>query len=229
VRLVSDDPAAKAGLRRAFFDEGLIRAKAGYDDVLGDHFLAPAKLRDYFNGNRDLFLKSGLYSVEELGRVDKIIRIAELVQVQAMPQFGKAMTNAELQVTTAYQIVGQIVGARIGRIFGTIQSAGMGARVGRGVGGFISEKLGGGKLVALLEESLVDPEVARDLLMKVNEATEQMIIRRLRSYLANLGPVALGTRAEDEQQSQPRGGPDPMSGLQSMRRYGTPRPPLQQQ
>jgi len=191
VRFVKQDPAALKGLRSAIWRRGIKQTETGaFDEDIASFFLSPNKMRKFLQSNRKNFVRSGLYSEAELTRIEKIIKAAEFVNRSTTTGLtGGSDTAVNM---TVFGIIGRVAGARVGRIFGTIQSAGLGARLGAR----IANAIGGQRANALLEQALIDPDVARTLLLRVTAATTPVITRRLRGHLLNLGPTALGTNRE---------------------------------
>lgn len=209
VNKVGRSKEAIRGLRRAIFDHGIRAAEIGaQDETIAARFLSPIKLRTFFTQNKKRFLDSGLYSKAELEQVDKIIRVSEVVnRSTGSGLVGGSDTAASLQAvmdTNAFDLIGRVAGARAGRIFGTIQSAGIGAQRGRGIARRIGDLLfSKEKRALLLEQALFDPEVARDLLIRVTDDNKGVVTRRLRAHLANLGSVALEAREGKEGDQEP--------------------------
>lgn len=191
------------GLRTAIWNKAIRQAETiTFDEEIAAFFLSPKGLRRFFERFKQSFVQSGLYSPDEIRQTERIIRAAEQVNQSVVSGLTGGSDTAQNLVGTPFLgILGRVIGARIGRIFGTIQSAGLGARVGKQV----IDKMTGGQATATLQRALIDPEVAKTLLTRPTTGlVEDTTIRRLRAHLVNLGPVALKSR-EEETHAQPLG------------------------
>ena len=186
------------GLKRAVFDVGIKSAEtAAFDEATGANFLSPNKLRQFFSKNTRRFVASGLYSQKEIDQINRVIKAAEMVSGSTRAGLtGGSDTAANLQATSAFEIAGRMAGARFGRVVGagTIQTPALFAKIGGRIGAAFSRNEARG----ILQEALFNPEVATDLLRPLNKTNTKFMEQRLRAHLANLGPEALGTRAESQ-------------------------------
>lgn len=214
VLLTRSDTDALNGLRTAVWREGLKQAEVGtFDEEIASFFLSPQKLRRFFTQNRQRFLTSGLYSSNELNNVNNIIAAAETLNKSVVPGLTTVGSDTAANLQAIQKITGLTLPGLLSRFYA----------ISRGVVSprfIISEillrgrqrlvnSLTEGQVNALLEEALIKPEVAVDLLRRVGgSAISQDIGKRLHGHLINLGPVFLDSLKTKEALAQEKLGQD---------------------
>ena len=199
VQLRGNKDALK-GLKAAIFREGVGGAEIGiFDEEIAAPFLSPNRLRRFFSQNRRTLEQSGLYSKEELARIDKIIRAAEIVNRSvSLGVTGGSDTAQNIQGLKG--LTGLTLPGLLSRFYslarGVVSFRFVRAEIGSRVINNLVQRTTKAKVNSLMQQALVDPEVAKTLLTRITTQTEDAVIRRLRAHLANLGPVALGETEE---------------------------------
>lgn len=204
VQAVRPHSEALQGLRGAVWAQALEQAGTrSFDEAIANVFLSPGRMRQFLQTHRRTFVSSGLYTSDELRRIDAVVRAAEIVDRSvSVGVTGGSDTAANLQGLKS--LTGLTMPGLWSRFYaiarGVVSPRFILTEIGSRVGKRIVDKISDEKVTALTVQALKDPEVARTLLMRDTAVPPLLVSRRLHGHLVNLGPVTLGTgeRRRDE-------------------------------
>ncbi|MFY7925560.1 MAG: hypothetical protein ACOVN5_07100 [Aquidulcibacter sp.] len=201
---VGDDPEAIGGLRAAFWEDLDASARAANvraDTKSGTMPIVPKKLLGFLNDKTKAAVAERLYR-DDPEHLANIRQLAEALQgVNTAPR----ARNATNPSGTAFKAQGDGISAA------EVQSKLYQARIGRISPGFIglffAQKLAArsvGRQQAnafenLLDKALLDPEVARGLLMENNPANRAAFDRMAKGWLGNQAATLSSILNEDDQ------------------------------
>jgi hypothetical protein len=151
MRVIKEDPAGTEGLRKAFWDEALNKSTTRRIDVAGEQMINPAALKDHMKKYSGIYSK--LYTQEERASMEKVQKAYEVIMRTDKTPLGSGSDTAE-NINNAASLA-----AWAGmRLFGN-RSFMLAAPIAKIIGSIPQEKR-----LALLEQALLDPEVAKGLM-----------------------------------------------------------------
>ena len=190
VRVAKKDPAAIEGLQDAYNTELFRRGQTSRDDAFSNKILSGRSMRTFLNETKDDVVASGLYTKEDISRLNTIINTAERLekQVLARPE------SAEIIASDASMIedfILRVVGANIGAKFASGSGAPfVAAQAGSRFTRTIVEKLPFDKVTQILGEAVRNPEMMKDLLTRPTSfQAKREGLKRLNAWIATLGPT----------------------------------------
>ncbi|MGI9484845.1 MAG: hypothetical protein ACR2RF_02980, partial [Geminicoccaceae bacterium] len=189
-KLVKGNPQAQRGLKRAIWDAMTDQFERGplakRRDVTGSPFLRPESINDFI-GRHTNTLKAAGYTPTQIKRLGQIADSAELARRGPPGGLPRAETPVEAtQPLALNQLLSRAYGVARGVVSPRFVASEVGSRV---VNQFI-KKLSNERVTALLEEALVDPELAKALLLRPTADNADRIVNRLGSFLAGAGSTA---------------------------------------
>jgi hypothetical protein len=190
-RLVSGDPDAKAGLQRAVADH-LVQKFASGDAVSAGKA-----------GGFDAFLKQNL-ALSEVFSGDQIKALSNIADdlARSAQKLPAGRTSAPKGETASS--LGEIVtGAGIGGLVGSLPGAGVGATIAS-IGHVLGKpvvaamrRAGVENVDRLLTEALLNPDMAKTLLMNASPRNKPLIAQRLASQMGTLATVGAADAVEE--------------------------------
>jgi hypothetical protein len=187
-KLVKGNPKAEAGLKRAIWDNMTDQFERGplakRRDVAGSPFLRPESMNDFIKRHTETLKEAG-YTPAEVKRLGVISENAEIAR--RGPSGGLPRPEqAEQPVLALNQLLSRVYGVARGVVSPQFVAGDVGARM---VNRFI-KNLSQERVSALLDAALVDPELAKTLLLKPTRENADKIVNRLGSFLAGSGSTA---------------------------------------
>lgn len=165
------DADALQGAARAVWDELFRRAQTHGDLGLGlSPYLEPRTLRNLLDEFGPVIRE--LQGAEHIRNLDRIFDLAEIAFQGRIPRTARNQQRSILEGVPLGFVFNRIYGARTRVVRGALAAA------------RVLENLDVGQANALLEEALVNPQLARDLLTR---SPSPGLIRRLRGNLVSLG------------------------------------------
>lgn len=198
--VLSRDPSGEAvrGLKQGIFEHMIAKVQASEGQIMKNPRISAQGMREWFNKNGHALVNSGVYTRQDVGRLGRVVREAELLE-----QSFKAVQLRQAEFVPPdnpiVEAIGRIVGAKLGAAISTtpLIAAGIGARIARGYLTNASRE----KVIRLLANAIEDPEVFRTLIAKPGIDMPETVMRaRLRTHLlANVSDFAPdGESLEDE-------------------------------
>lgn len=193
MRVIRDDPGGTDGLRKAFWDNALSKATTRRVNVAGEQMINPAALKDHMKKYSGIYAK--LYTPEERASMDKVQKAYEILMRTDKTPLGSGSDTAEnVQNAATLAAWGGM------SLFGS-RSIILASSVGKLIKNIPEEKR-----IALLQEALVDPEVAKTLLSlkpkdigKASKVIKKLAdLSKARAWMINL-PRSYDKKQEDEE------------------------------
>jgi len=197
---VLKDPTALQGLKAAFGEELLRRAKTGGRDLVDEAIFSGTTLRNEFNTVQKMARE--LFSKKELARIDTVINTFEKLDRtrRAGRLAGPLLTDKPSKVLN---VMARVFAARVGGKLGS-ESAGGSLQTAQIFSGEAKEQLSrittkdaGTVLVAAIENE----ELFQSLLIEINKASPKQVrsvLDRIRPFLAVPATTAIEAEREDE-------------------------------
>lgn len=190
--LKSKNPTADAiALARQAGQRGMPGLRAGFWEAFSETspLKSPVQAQRFLDKHRGVMRAFG-FSTADIARVRTILRAAEInsrihvpTSVTPVDSSGVGLTLNQL-LSRFYAVARGVVSARF-------VASEVGLRMTNRFLGDLTSKQAG----ALLERALIDPEVAKDIMVRITPENEVEMTRKLRTHLVNLGLIV----AEDEE------------------------------
>ncbi len=186
--LVKGNAKAERGLRRGIWDHLADSFERGplakRKDITGTVFLRPESMQDFIKRHTKTLMAAG-YTPQQIRRLKIISEQAEIAR--RGPSVGLPTSKgAEKSTFSLNQLLSRAYGVARGVVSTRFVASEVGSRV---VNTFIS-RLSEERVVALLEGALVDPELARMLLLTPTRENAPKIVNRLGAFLAGTASTA---------------------------------------
>lgn len=207
-RLIRGDKDALEGAKRAFWDNFVQRnpnkpkgvGQSQTEDLTGTPFLQPGKLKQYTRANNDAL--EVLYR-DDPAQLKRIRKIADAVSqgqqtAKARPPGQSGTALAQRNVTVPGLTVAGFTARAFAVARGVVSPEFVIIETGLRSGKRAIAKIKRRQYEDLLDRALLDPEVAKVLVMEVNEANANVIGRRLRLHLGNAVSKGLTDNEKDE-------------------------------
>lgn len=189
VRVTKKDPDAFEGLQDAYTKELFKVGQTARDDAFSNKLLSGRSMRTFFEQTKDDAIKSGLYTKEEISRLNTIINTAERLEKATLtrPESAEIISS---EATLLEDFIVRVIGANIGAKFASGSGAPfVAAYAGSRMMRTIVEKLPFDRVTRLLGEAVKDPDLMKDLLTRPTTFTQQAAaVKRLNAWIATLGP-----------------------------------------
>lgn len=190
VRVSKKDPAAFEGLQDAYNKELFKRGQTAREDAFSNKVLSGRSMRTFFNETKDDILASGLYTKQDLTRLNRIINTAERLEKQiiARPESAQIIaSDASLIEDFIVRVIGANIGAKFaGGTGAPLVAAQAGSRVTR----TLVEKLPFDRVTQVLGEAVKNPALMKDLMTRpTNFQAKREGLKRLNAWIATLGPI----------------------------------------
>ena len=202
--LIKGNKEAQRGLKRAIWDHMADQFERGplakRRDVGGTPFLRPESMADFIKRHTGTLQAAG-YSKQDISRLNTLARTAEVIRRGA--PVGLPRPEAPIDVgrpLALNQILSRFYGIARGVVSPRFVASEVGSRV---VNRFI-QKMSDERIAALLDAALVDPELARVLLLRPTAENAPKIVNRMGAFLAGSGVTAT-------QMVQPEPAPPPQA------------------
>ena len=155
-------------------------------DVAGSPFLRPESMNDFIKRHTETLKEAG-YTPVQIKRLGVISENAELARRGVSVGLPRPEQAAGVeQFLTLNQLLSRFYGVARGVVSPRFVASELGSRV---INRFIG-KLSQERISALLDAALVDPELAKTLLLKPTRENADKIVNRLGSFLAGSGSTA---------------------------------------
>jgi len=192
---------ALGGLRSAFLKELLGRAELETLDQTGARRLSGERLRDLVSDNREVIAESGLFTKDQVGRIDRLVRTAQ--KAESGRANGRSVEEILDESPDAFlDLVSRIVGANVGAASaaGTtgapIVAAGAGSRFVRN----LTNRVPVARTRDVLSQAVVDRDLMRTLLQRMGDVEQSEPARQqLNAFLANILPPEEVPEEEDQE------------------------------
>jgi hypothetical protein len=208
VRLIRGDKDALEGAKRAFWDNFVQRnpnkpkgvGQSQTEDLTGTPFLLPGKLKQYTRANGDAL--EVLYR-DDPAQLKRIRKIADAVSqgqqtAKARPPGQSGTALAQRNVTVPGLTVAGFASRGFAIARGVVSIEYIAAETALRHGKRVIAKIKRKQYEELLDRALLDPEVAKTLVMEVNQSNANVIGRRLRLHLGNAVSKGLTDNEKDE-------------------------------
>jgi len=191
---------ALGGLRSSFLKELLGRAELESLDQEGTRRISGERLRDLVSSNREVIADSGLFTNEQVKRLDRFVRTAQ--KAESGRARGRSVEeildeSPDALLDLASRIVGANVGAASasGSTGAPIVAAGAGSRFVRN----LTNKVPVARTRDVLSQAVVDRDLMRTLLRRVgNSEPSDAARQQLNAFLANTLPPDEAPEDEDQ-------------------------------
>jgi hypothetical protein len=174
-RLVQDDPEALNGLKQGFWTDAMEKAKTRRLDIGGEQMLNPAAIRDHMKKYSSIYDR--LYEPQEKANLEKVQKAYETIMRSDKTPLGTGSDTAENMNIAAS--LAAWAGTKI--IPGAGTSLFLMGSIRKAVNG-----IGKGSRKALLEQALINPEIAKDLITMSKSGPSKAVMKRLNAHLVNL-------------------------------------------
>jgi hypothetical protein len=174
-RLVQDDPEALNGLKQGFWTDAMEKAKTRRLDIGGEQMLNPAAIRDHMKKYSSIYDR--LYEPQEKANLEKVQKAYETIMRSDKTPLGTGSDTAENMNIAAS--LAAWAGTKI--IPGAGTSLFLMGSIRKAVNG-----IGKGSRKALLEQALINPEIAKDLISLSKGGPGKAVMKRLNAHLVNL-------------------------------------------
>ena len=186
--LVKGNKEAQAGLKRAIWDNMTDTFERGplakRRDITGSPFLRPESMIDFVRRHAKTLRASG-YTPNDISRLKTIATSAEIARRGPSVGFPRQQDPKELTLGLN-QLLSRFYGIARGVVSPRFVISEVGSRM---VNSFIS-KLSRERVETLLDAALVDPELAKTLLLKPTNENASKIVNRLAAFLAPAASTA---------------------------------------
>ena len=183
-RLIGNDPAALAGLRRAYLDEWLRRATTTTENAAGDFKLSPAAAQRFFRDNDGAARQ--LFGTAEQARIEALA--ADFARGQYGQNAGRAVGSNTVQNLSTANLLAQVSNGVI-----DANNSLMHSTVGRLLGWAYKhpERL----MREMLVEATLDPALMAALSAKASAGSLRRVQSRMQRTLGEWAADEIGPRA----------------------------------
>ncbi len=194
-QLVRNDPDALMGLKRGLWDEFMAGADSPNIDMSGSPFLKPFQMDAFLEENIKVFRALG-FGQTDIQNYRKIIRAAKTMSKTKVPTTVSppAAGIADKPVFTVNQILSRLYGIQRGVVGTRFVASELGARFLNKIVTRMSDK----QIRETLEQALVDPKFAADLLAPTSGANGEQLAKKIHAYLLTHGIIGTGLDEPEE-------------------------------
>lgn len=217
-RFIKRSPEAAEGARRTMVDMLMRSGETGSVDQAGEKFLTSPNMVKFYEKNGRVF--DALFpNAEQRDLVDRIVRAVKLngragegVQATGGPNTAQKLHGVEkFNKLAGEKYIDTLVGGGASKLMGLIGGA-IGAVGGHGAVGAVVGMAEGpkifkhlyerprDKIMDLVNEALLDPEKARDLMRNVTPRNNKIVGPALIRYLGGTAVPARAAAAEDDEE-----------------------------
>ena len=208
VRLVRGDPDALEGAKKAFYDlmiernplrkPGVIQSEKL--DFSGTPFLNPKKFKSFLQENSDALEQLYKDSPEDLARIRKISEAVDRGLTDSGPRFGEKLENflAKKNVSVPGLTVAGFTSRGYALARGVVSLPFVVGETALRAGRRGVLKVKRAEFEELLDRALLDPEVAKTLVMEYTRNNSKVINRRMRLHLGQEASTVIDDQAAEE-------------------------------
>ena len=193
---VKGDPEAERGLKQAFINWFERKFDSGDSDTVGNLIYKSGALSRFVKDPKNIRTMKNLgFSDKHLSRINKISTLADAYHKTTVANTFRPNLSA---LPGTPQVAGLTMTSLLSRFYavsrGVVSPRFVASEVGSRVVGQVMNRFTREEVEALFARAMVDPKVAADMLVPMNEKTAAVMSSRLRLHL-----VSLGWRVNDEE------------------------------
>ena len=183
-RMTKGDADAQQGLRRALWDEFVLRSAGGEIDGVGTPFRDPTSMRRFINQNEDVFRAWG-YTDADIDNLRLTADAAERISLTRAPaRVNPGEPGSALKVLTLPAILSRLYGIQRGVVGPQFVATEIGARFMNAVVDKMTER----QVQAILEDAITNPRLMRDLMaMDTGGRKAVVAFRRVHAHFVSSG------------------------------------------